>query len=274
MSFFLLALVPFSHPFWSSLPTPLVPRDTQRLSSASYASVENGIYMDGEVFSFSDSLSFELGGFDVSADLYYLGGGFMDSSIDSWHSFWGLPLGDRPNMPKNEVLMRFENNGNVFWEVSDSGFGISPFRVSRDLSKDIVFKAVLLPGFGPLDLFSEPSFSIYKKYKYGHWFGEYGMGWFGGVDIEGTGGSEFFSFSAFREKEIDGKVFNFGIMSSSNLWNGPKNNTLEGQITEAYFSALFDLGDHFLKIGFSEDLSVNKTADFVLFFEIFSAEID
>ena len=63
-------------------------------------------------------------------------------------------------------------------------------------------------------------------------------------------------------------LFNFGIVSSTNLWKGPSSKTLEGQITELYLSARFRMGEHFLKVGFSEDLSVNRVADFNLFFEI------
>ncbi|MBD62377.1 hypothetical protein CL645_05975 [bacterium] len=268
---FILALIPFSHPFWGSLPTPSIPdwdRVEERLSIASYANVGDGIYMDGEVTSISEPFSFYKNGYKVVTDLYYLGGGFMDSSIDSWHDFWNLPLGDRPNMPENQVSMSFEDDGNVLWQVTDSGFGISPLRVSKDIEKDLVLKAVFAPGVGPLNLYSDPSFAIYKKYKYGKWLGEYGGGWFGGLDIDKTEGTGFFAFSAFREKKIHENIFNFGIVSSTNLWKGPSSNTLEGQITELYLSARFRMGEHFLKVGFSEDLSVNRVADFNLFFEI------
>ncbi len=211
---FILALIPFSHPFWGSLPTPSIPdwdRVEERLSIASYANVGDGIYMDGEVTSISEPFSFYKNGYKVVTDLYYLGGGFMDSSIDSWHDFWNLPLGDRPNMPENQVSMSFEDDGNVLWQVTDSGFGISPLRVSKDIEKDLVLKAVFAPGVGPLNLYSDPSFAIYKKYKYGKWLGEYGGGWFGGLDIDKTEGTGFFAFSAFREKKIHENIFNFGI---------------------------------------------------------------
>tara|TARA_B100000029_G_scaffold510816_1_gene603262 strand:- start:3131 stop:3952 length:822 start_codon:yes stop_codon:yes gene_type:complete len=269
MNFLALALIPFSHPFWASFPAPVNPEEYEISSVASYASIENGIYMDGEVFSVFDSISFEHGGFDFSTDIYYLGGGFMDSSIDSWHNFWGLPLGDRPSMPKNEVLMRFEDNGSVLWEVNHSGFGVNPLRVSKKIGDGLDFKAVVFSGFGPLDLYSDPSFSIYKKYKHDNWFGEYGLGWFGGLDIAGVKGTAFFSFSAFRQKKVQETIFNFGIMSSTNLWEGPTNDTLEGQITEAYVSTSFKIKDYFFRIGFSEDLSVNRLADFNLFIDFF-----
>ncbi|MBG98012.1 hypothetical protein CL659_02665 [bacterium] len=267
---FLLALIPFSHPFWSSLPTPSVPdwkKIEERLSIASYANMGDGVYMDGEIASISEPFSFHKNGFKVTGDIYYLGGGFMDSPIDSWHDFWGLPVGDRPNMPKNQVLMSFEHDGDVLWEVRDSGFGVSPLRVSKDMENDLILKAVVFPGVGPLDLYSGPSLAVYKKYKYGKWFGEYGGGWFGGLDIETLEGTGFFAFSAFREKKVYENVLNFGIVSSTNLWTGPVNSTLEGQVTELYLSARFRINEYFFRIGFSEDLSVNRVADFNLFLE-------
>ena len=39
------------------------------------------------------------------------GAGVLDGFIDGWHSFFGLPQGDRPNVPKNAYAIRYQRTG-------------------------------------------------------------------------------------------------------------------------------------------------------------------
>ena len=61
-------------------------------------------------------------------------GGFLDSAVASWHRLFGLPQGQRPFYPKNEIVYAYSGRGNVDITQSQTGIG--------DISGDIGWYAV------------------------------------------------------------------------------------------------------------------------------------
>lgn len=54
-----------------------------------------------------------IGGMEWGLELPYVthGGGFLDSTIESWHNHLGLPQGGRTNVPRNQIDYRYTRDG-------------------------------------------------------------------------------------------------------------------------------------------------------------------
>jgi len=65
--------------------------------------------------------------FAVRAELAWrhLSGGVLDSFVDDWHKFWGLPKGDRASMPRNRLLIEYQVNEAVLLNVDRASSGIA-----------------------------------------------------------------------------------------------------------------------------------------------------
>jgi Protein of unknown function (DUF3187) len=50
-------------------------------------------------------------------------GGIFDSAIDSWHQLFGLPRGNRPYYPKNEIVYSYSGQGSIDIRHSQTGIG-------------------------------------------------------------------------------------------------------------------------------------------------------
>jgi hypothetical protein len=50
-------------------------------------------------------------------------GGFLDSTIDRWHRWFGFSSGNRPFYPKNEIVYSYAGRGNVDITQSQTGIG-------------------------------------------------------------------------------------------------------------------------------------------------------
>jgi hypothetical protein len=51
-------------------------------------------------------------------------GGELDSSIDSWHKFWGLPEGDRNDYPNDQIDVNYSRDGDLEYKQDRSSSGI------------------------------------------------------------------------------------------------------------------------------------------------------
>jgi len=74
-------------------------------------------------------------------------GGFMDSMIDGWHDFFGLPEGIRPAVPKNDLRFVYLVDGVESYRLDQRASGIGDIRLS--LSYDLTqndFAAMALTG--------------------------------------------------------------------------------------------------------------------------------
>ncbi|NLX50950.1 MAG: DUF3187 family protein [Deltaproteobacteria bacterium] len=92
--------------------------------------VEN-LVLDGESLCVRISARYGLGHraeAGVEIPLWMVGGGFLDSFIDSYHTAFGFPGGGRDLAPKNRLLYRYEKNGVALLHMEQSGQGLGDIR--------------------------------------------------------------------------------------------------------------------------------------------------
>lgn len=68
----------------------------------------------------------------------YYGGGFLDSTVDSWHDAFGLPEGDRPNVDNDQFRIFYGRDGKpvIDLDTSSGGLGDIQFAVARKIIKN------------------------------------------------------------------------------------------------------------------------------------------
>lgn len=71
--------------------------------------------------------SLELG---IDVPFVVIGGGFLDSFIETYHSTFGFPNGGRELAPKNRLLYRYQKNGVTLLNMEQSGQGLADVSVS------------------------------------------------------------------------------------------------------------------------------------------------
>jgi hypothetical protein len=54
-----------------------------------------------------------------------LSGGTLDGFIENWHDFFGLPEGPRRRMPKDRLLIDYQESGDTLLHIEDSASGIA-----------------------------------------------------------------------------------------------------------------------------------------------------
>lgn len=60
----------------------------------------------------------------------HVGGGFMDSFIEGWHDFFGLPNGGRELAPQDRYQYRYERDGSVVLDRTEEGWALGDVRLS------------------------------------------------------------------------------------------------------------------------------------------------
>jgi len=111
------------------------------LSLANTLSVENrpheSVLVDGESdvlrLSYEDTL-WQSWRYRLTVPIIHDSGGFLDTAVASWHRAFGLPQGQRPFYPKNEIVYTYSGRGNVAITQAQTGIG--------DISGDIGWYAI------------------------------------------------------------------------------------------------------------------------------------
>jgi len=91
------------------------------------------LVLDGETRRAEFGARIGLGhGWEVGAMLPVLEqtGGNLDSSIEGWHKFWGLPDGGRPGMQRNQLNYRYQRNGITELDFQHVQSGIGDLQIS------------------------------------------------------------------------------------------------------------------------------------------------
>ena len=91
------------------------------------------IFIDGETY--RANLSWRYGAserLEFGLDVPYVShqAGRMDNFIESWHSFWGFPNGDRDKFPQDQLTYRYSDNGQVLANVESNGDGLGDVSLS------------------------------------------------------------------------------------------------------------------------------------------------
>ena len=91
---------------------------------------------------------------NVEVPLLHVGGGFLDSAIENWHDFFGLPEGGRDDAPRDRFSYRYVRDGVSELAVEDGGTGLGDVRIGigRALTDGLVLRAQLKLPTGDEDL--------------------------------------------------------------------------------------------------------------------------
>lgn len=115
-------------PFFTHTDEPTI---SANIMFASYADSETvggeQLVLDGEssilqiIYSRPISLLGRSSILQLRGGLLYHGSGKLDSLIDGWHDFFGLPQGDRPVMPRDRLLYQYNNQQNSTEFIKSAG---------------------------------------------------------------------------------------------------------------------------------------------------------
>jgi hypothetical protein len=88
--------------------------------------------LDGETTRLAWRYTQGAGGWEWGFELpvVHVGGGFMDSFIEGWHDFFGLPNGGREFAPRDRYQYRYERDGAVVLDRSEEGWALGDVRLS------------------------------------------------------------------------------------------------------------------------------------------------
>ncbi len=101
---------------------------------ASARSTDESIHLDGETQRLDLGVSAGIGErWELGLEVPYLrhAGGDLDSLIEGWHRFWGLPDGGRPEVPRNQLAYQYSRFGQRLVDLQKPTEGVG----------DIQFKA-------------------------------------------------------------------------------------------------------------------------------------
>ena len=90
-------------------------------------SATNRVTLDMEMMRLAAHVIYGLtSNFEVGIELpfYHSGGGFLDSFIQEFHKFFGLPNGGRETVPNNQYTYQFFSGGNLIYNVPSQSFMI------------------------------------------------------------------------------------------------------------------------------------------------------
>ena len=283
---------PLVRGFYLPLPSDSRLTDGQSLSAtlaiSNTVNVENrpheSLFIDGESDVLNLAYENSLGQswrYRLTVPLIRDSGGFLDSAVAGWHRVFGLPQGQRPFYPKNEIVYSYSGHGSVDITQPQSGIG--------DISGEM--------GWYPIDDahrtvsfwggVEAPTGSASKLTGDGAWDGAVwahgALRWpkwqlaaelgaaqpFGDEIFAGAGHktSVFARFAATRafgaqwslRAQLDGQS---GRVEDSNL-------RLLGPSLELTIGAVRRLGGHWrLEFGFAEDAAVNTAPDITFFLGI------
>lgn len=97
------------------------------------------IFLDGETYRATLSASYGLSDrLELGIEIPYLShdGGQLDSLIEDWHDFWGLPNGDRGDFAQDQLDYSYRKNGQQLldFEEAESGLGDASLLLAWQLS--------------------------------------------------------------------------------------------------------------------------------------------
>ena len=82
----------------------------------------------------------------IKAPLIWRGGGLLDSTIDNWHQFFGMPRGERDKIEDNEFSLSGINDDGSIYDLHSDGFHLGDI--------DLSLKYLLTKGDNKMPAFS------------------------------------------------------------------------------------------------------------------------
>jgi len=243
------------------------------------------VYFDGEMFRLDFDLRYGLSenieiGLNIPVVKHSCG--FMDSSIDGFHSFLGLSGGARAGVPQDEIWYAYIQDDNSYFNIYEDSFGVGDvsLRLAYQLVKgkrhSLAFRTNLkfntgkkenLIGSGTFDF----SFQLSGQTK---GIGERPAYFFYSLGYLNIGNG-----SLLEDFQTHNVVFgSLGLAVRANKWFAPKmqfdyhSRIYKNSTTQELsgYGLQFLLGSDFilskkliLTAGFSEDVKINNSPDFV-----------
>ena len=102
-------------------------------SCSSNANSRESILLDGETYRFTLAARRGIGrNLEIGMELPYVmhRQGFLDNFIKNWHDFFGLPQGDREDLPEDQLDYRYSRNGEEKLSLTDESEGLGDLRLT------------------------------------------------------------------------------------------------------------------------------------------------
>ena len=120
------ALIKNNEHLWSS---SLVISNTLNID----ASAIESIYLDYETYRFNFSYQYGLSdnwNLKLDIPLLHQSGGFLDSSIDSWHQFFGLPRASRPFIEDNQYHINYTGETQSLVDLNEASTTLGDIQIA------------------------------------------------------------------------------------------------------------------------------------------------
>lgn len=75
--------------------------------------------------------------FSIAIPLHWRGGGVLDTPIEGWHRFFGMPQGGRDKVPSNRFSLAGSNDDDSVFALEESGLGVGDISLS---SKTLLYE--------------------------------------------------------------------------------------------------------------------------------------
>ena len=102
-------------------------------SCSSNSNSRESVLLDGETYRLTLAARRGIGrNLEIGMELPYVmhRQGFLDSFIKNWHDFFGLPQGERDNIPEDQLDYRYSRNGDEEVNLTDSSQGLGDLRLT------------------------------------------------------------------------------------------------------------------------------------------------
>ena len=225
---------------------------------------------------FSETVDLENDWFaGMEITLLDVGGGFMDSLIEDWHEFFGLPNAGRERRPQDQYLIQYSRDGNTVYEQrkSDAGLGDTQFWLGKRLSDNWAWiSAIKLPTGEDRTLLGN------GELGYGSWFdGRFSGGAWSGFAALGAS----YNPKAEPFKELRREWVGFGgaglgwrwtdwlqlkgqLNAHTPIYENTQIEALKRPGVQLTLGAGLNFGQTQIDLAFQEDIVTQSSADFSL----------
>ncbi|MDC1286949.1 DUF3187 family protein [Gammaproteobacteria bacterium] len=200
--------------------------------------------------------------------------GELDSAIDDWHRFFGLPQGKRNEFPRNEINIGYQRNGSVAYRQDSSSSGLADIALAVGYQADdrfAWFAGIELPSGDAADYSGNEAVDTALWLTYQNKVNEE-MGTFAllGVSFPGDGGNleglvvdQIWVAQAgfdyrFKPSIVGSLQFDFHSQTIEHSELKAFGNSLQAQFGLGFLDLI---GDHRFDFFFSEDIHVGSAPD-------------
>ncbi|MCW8925499.1 MAG: DUF3187 family protein [Xanthomonadales bacterium] len=256
--------------------------------------VDEAVSIDGETHRANLQVRYGLtDDIEMGIDVPYLGHkrGSLDGLIERWHDFWGLPTGNRPNYPRDQLDYSYRKNGQMLAAVTESQSGIGDVRlrlgyqlaanekrqwVLRTLVKLPTGDAEQLLGSGSTDIAASINFtdqSLMQKYNL-TWHGSAGLLWMGSGEVLDQQRKDWVAYGSLTLGWLATQNFSLKLqLDAHTAFYDSALTELGNESAQLVFGGAVRLGKHWmLDLAVSEDIVVDTASDVVFHIGIKGAD--